>query len=119
MQLKHIALQIKEKDITAFYKDIMGMQFDGETELKKEDAHKLFTIPADTRILFADADAIKFEFFISDFSNRLSFNHICMTTGKARNMYLKAKDAEYFTRMHNETYFISDSAGNTFELKLQ
>lgn len=123
MIIKHIALTVKDrKEIQNFYIDILGLRIEREYQLGEEYAKAIFGIktgPVD--VVLAGNDRIMLEFFIYADKVKSTFEHICIALENRDLIFSQSQSNGYgairIERDGNDILFISDSSGNTFELK--
>ncbi len=117
----HIGLPIIEKDIDSFYTDILNCKIERTFNLQSEDSFAIFGIKEEVRILYTSCSGIEFELFIDGKIKSPTFGHICFQSSEAERIVEKAVEKGFptFIRKRNlkETYFISDSNHNLFEIK--
>lgn len=120
--IHHIGLQVIEKDVTSFYKNILGCIAIREFILSKEDAFSIFNIKKEVTIIYMQCENIELELFIDNIPKEATFSHVCIHTDNAIDIVNKAKNKNYhvFIREKKDktkTYFIRDSNYNLFEIK--
>lgn len=119
--IKHIALQVTEKDIDYFYVTILGGKINQSFVLQQNLAKAIFNINQSAKVVHLECEDIEFELFVTDKNNTLTFQHICFQRTDADEIYKKALAKGYWTYIHKrngkETYFIRDKMDNIFELK--
>jgi len=121
-KIQHIGLQIIEKDLVSFYKNVLGCILSKEFALSEEDTFSIFKISKDVRIIYAQCENIEFELFIDNHIKPPSFNHVCISMSNALEVFKKAEKNgfhAYIREKNNktQTYFIGDSNHNIFEIK--
>ncbi|MGD2034038.1 MAG: hypothetical protein PVF73_03205 [Bacteroidales bacterium] len=119
--IKHIALEIDKSDLRNFYVNILGGKIGKQFVLDREDASEIFNIHRSADIYYLSLEEVDLELFVREHPGRSTFHHFCLETGKAKTIYLLAKEKGYWTHVRNpgdrETYFIRDKNGNTIEMK--
>lgn len=119
--LKHIALEISEKDIRDFYIDILGGEIVNQFVLNKEVTKEIFNIHQAVRVYCLSLKNIEFELFVHEYLNRNTLRHTCIEIEDASNIFNLAYKKNYWAHMRKSgkknTYFIKDKNGNLFELK--
>ncbi|MFH2143536.1 MAG: hypothetical protein ABIJ97_14010 [Bacteroidota bacterium] len=119
--LMHIGLSVTEKDFEVFYKGVLDGKVINTFELSNEEAHLIFDIKKDVKILLMSCDNIVFELFIENEPRTPTFAHVCFQSEQAKEIVEKAKQKGYRTYTRNnkttETYFICDANFNLFEIK--
>lgn len=122
-KLKHIALEIYPDDLKDFYQEILHGEIAGERVLNEDAAKSIFGINATTKIYFVNWNGIELELFVHHDSHCNKFNHICLETERAGEIFQKAAAEKYFVKKWGDekspTYFIKDRNGNMFELKIK
>lgn len=122
-QLKHIGLQVAEKDVQNFYQEVLDFEQENSFVLPKEDAYEIFQIAVDIQIIYGNCHGIPLELFVYDHPINRSFSHVCITISDAQAVEEKAREKGYqtFVRRKNqkETFFIQDSQHHIFEIKNQ
>jgi hypothetical protein len=119
--VKHIGLQVVEKDVKNFYIDIIGCKILSTRFLSKEDAGLIFNIPNEVKILYTACAKVDMELFVTDSPKPATFSHLCIHANCASEIADKALQSGYRVyvrkKENTETYFISDSNFNVFEIK--
>lgn len=119
--LKHIALEIREKDIRDFYVDILGGEIVNQFVLGKEVAKEIFNIHEAVNVYCFSLNNIEFELFVHEYINRNTLCHTCIEMEDASNVFNLAHKKNYWVHLRKSgsknTYFIKDKNGNLFELK--
>lgn len=119
--LKHIALEISEKDIRDFYIDILGGEIVNQFVLNKEIAKEIFNIHEAVKVYRFSLKNLEFELFVHKYFNRNTLSHTCIEMEDASNIFKRAYKKNYWVHLRksgsNNTYFIKDNNGNLFELK--
>ncbi|MBP7102656.1 MAG: VOC family protein [Bacteroidales bacterium] len=120
-KIKHIGLQIKEKDLKHFYQDVLGFQQERNFTLSKEETYNIFQIDTEITILFGNCHGCELELFVYEQSVHDGFSHVCISVDDAEAMAARAIKNDYsvYIRKKNEfsTYFIQDSNHHIFEVK--
>jgi len=120
-KLLHIGLHIIEKDIESFYTNVLDCKIERTFSLQAEDAFSIFNINKNVKILYVICNGVEFELFIDGKIDSPTFGHVCIQSSDAEKIFERAKQMGYhtFIRKRNlkETYFISDSNKNLFEIK--
>ena len=119
--MKHIGLQVSEKDINLFYKNILNGKINQSFVLKQYLANTIFNIKKSVKVIHVECEDVEFELFVHDNTCLDTFQHICLQRKDAREIYNNALVNGYWTYIHirnnKETYFIRDNSNNIFELK--
>jgi hypothetical protein len=119
--LKHIALEIHETDLQDFYTAILGGKLSYQFHLEEKDVFRIFNIHQSVDVYYMMLGQLEFELFIHPGGDCRTFNHTCLVTEKARDIYELAKKNNFWTHLRksnsNETYFLKDKNGNLFEIK--
>lgn len=119
--IKHIGLQVTQEDLSTFYVAIMGLKFLSDFKIPTKEAERIFGIAEEVKVIYATSEEIDFELFVSK-SKSLSFNHICIET-KGNELIKKITSQNLYKVSIREkqdranTYFLSDSNNNIFEIK--
>jgi len=120
-EIKHIGLQIREKDIEEFYVNVLDYKLIRTFTLSADEANEIFGIHQAVKILFGESEGLELELFINESPGMPTFPHVCFHTGHASEITDKAKLNGFRTFIRGksgyETYFISDSNHNLFEIK--
>jgi len=119
MKLKHIGLQVIEEDVKKFYVDILDFKISNTFSLSNEKSTEIFNINESPTIIYGTCGELEIELFISKSNLEKSFSHLCLQTENVEKIIEKVKQKGYKIYVHkaNETYFISDSNHNIFEIK--
>jgi catechol 2,3-dioxygenase-like lactoylglutathione lyase family enzyme len=123
MKLKHIALNIKNKDeLTDFYQNILGFYFAHQFELNTDFASKIFGIEKQIEVFVYSNGNIDLELFVYPDKTTQGFTHICVEMENCEIVAEKCKKAGYpIVRIERENkaalLFVMDKANNKFELK--
>ena len=123
MKLNHIALTIQnKKELTDFYQNILGLKLEYQYEIDATLSSTIFDIEKPAEVFRYSKDNLHFEFFISSEKTIPAFAHIGIDVEDRETVVEKCKKAGYkVTRVERkEKYdliFVSDKAGNKFELK--
>ncbi len=119
--IKHIGLQVKEKDIEVFYKTLLNGKINGSFVLQQDLAIAIFNIKQSAKVVYLKCEDVEFELFVNNNTNPPTFQHVCLQRKDAEEIYKKAVSKGYRTYIHKksdkETYFIKDKMNNIFELK--
>lgn len=118
--LIHIALGVKEKDVNSFYLDVLHGEITRTFELSKEVSFEIFSIDKNVKVILVSCQGIDFELFIEYDPLLPSFAHVCFLSGQAKKIMERATQKGYRTYVRScsaDTYFISDSNNNLFEIK--
>lgn len=122
-KIKHIGLQVNEKDVKNFYGDILGFEAERSFYLSKEETNDIFQYEAETKIIFGKCKGMEVELFVHNATLNPCFSHICFFAQDAKEIAAKAAAKGYrtFIRRKNdkETFFISDGNRQVFEIKNQ
>ena len=119
--IKHIGLQVTQEDLSTFYVAIMGLKFLSDFKIPTKEAERIFGIAEEVKIIYATSEEIDFELFVSKSNNR-SFNHICIETKGDELINKITSQNQYKVSIREKrdkpnTYFLSDSNNNIFEIK--
>ncbi len=119
--IKHVGLQVIEKDVTDFYSDILHFKTERIFALTEKDTLEIFNMSNGAKIYFGNCEDMELELFISDSPTSPTFGHACFQTAEAPELAEKAREKGYrvFIRDNgkSKTYFISDTNHNLFEIK--
>lgn len=119
--IKHVGLQVIEKDVDGFYSDILHFKIERVFALTEKETLEIFNMANGAKIYFGNCDGMELELFISDSLTSPTFGHVCFQTAEAPELAEKARKKGYrvFIRDNgkSETYFISDANHNLFEIK--
>jgi len=119
--LMHIGLSVIEKDVDEFYIGVMNGTVIKSFELPNEESYLIFKIKKDVKIVYVLFEGIVWELFINDKYQLPTFSHVCFQSDQIEDIVERAKLKGYSTHKRNnnirETYFISDSNFNLFEIK--
>jgi len=117
----HIGLSVIEKDVDEFYIGVMNGTVIKSFELPNEESYLIFKIKKDVKIVYVLFEGIVWELFINDKYQLPTFSHVCFQSDQIEDIVERAKLKGYSTHKRNnnirETYFISDSNFNLFEIK--
>lgn len=121
-EIKHIGIQVNEYDLTHFYETLLGCSINRIFELPANEALQIFTMESPVKIIQACFRGLQLELFVSAQAKSASFNHVCLQVSDAAELTRKAKAMGFRVHIRHklnkpDTYFISDSAYNLFELK--
>jgi hypothetical protein len=120
--IKHIGLQVSEKDIEFFYITLFNGEISGSFVLERDLAMAIFNINKSVKVFHLKCEDIEFELFVNDNTSVETFHHVCLLRENAEEIYKKAVSGGYRTYVHrrgdSKTYFIKDKMNNTFELKM-
>jgi hypothetical protein len=118
---KHLGLQVIEKDVELFYIDVLGFKPSRTFQLSEEESNEIFCINQKVNILFGSCRGLELELFVNHLPQTPSYNHMCIQTKNPQDILTAAKQKGYrvFTRRtsSSETFFVSDSSHNIFEIK--
>ena len=123
MKLNHIALTIQNKeDLIDFYQNILEFSFEYQYEIDPTLASTIFDIEEQTEIFRYSKDNLDLELFVSTEKTIPAFAHIGVDVADREMILEKCKKAGYeITRVERkdkyDLLFVSDKAGNKFELK--
>ncbi len=119
--IKHVGLQVIEKDVDDFYIDILHLKIDRVFTLTEEETLEIFNMPKGTSIYSGNCVGMELELFISDSPKLPTFGHVCFQTSEVTELAEKARKKGYRVYIRNngksDTYFVSDSNHNLFEIK--
>ncbi len=123
MKLNHIALTIESKEeLKDFYQNILGFKLEYEYDIDANLADTIFGVSKETEVFRYSKNDLHFEFFVSDKKTTPIFTHIGVDVEDREAVATKCKKAGYkvtrVERSHKyDLLFVSDKAGNKFELK--
>ena len=123
MKLNHIALSIQNKEeLTDFYQNILGFQLEYQYEIDEGLSSTIFDIKKPAEVFRYSKDDLHLEFFVATERTTPAFAHTGIDVENREEIVEKCKKAGYqVTRVERkEKYdllFVSDKAGNKFELK--
>ena len=123
MILNHIALSIQNKeDLTDFYQNILGFHLEYQYEIDESLSSTIFDIEEPAEVFRYSKNNLHLELFVANAKITPEFAHIGIDVSDREVIVEKCKKAGYpLTRVERkEKYdllFISDKAGNKFELK--
>lgn len=123
MKLNHIALTIQDKEeLTDFYQNILGFKLEYQYEVDSELASIVFDIKEQTEIFRYSNGSLHLELFVSTNKTIPAFAHIGIDVENREVIVEKcSKNGYQITRIEREEkydlLFVSDKAGNKFELK--
>jgi len=119
--IKHIGLQINEKDIILFYKTLLNGKINDSFVLHQDLSMAIFNIKKSVNVVHLKCEDVDFELFVNNNTSPPTYKHVCLQRKDAEDIYKKAVSKGYWTYIHKsgdkETYFIRDKMNNTFELK--
>lgn len=121
-KILHIGLQIIENDLNVFYVNVLGCKILRTFKVSSQDALAIFGIPKEVSIVYTQMGNIELELFLEDMTKTINFNHICIQTKQVEEIANKAIVGGYRVYVHKksdntQTYFVSDSNNNIFEIK--
>jgi hypothetical protein len=120
-KILHIGLHIIENDLESFYTNVLNCKIERTFNLQPEDSFNIFGINEEVKILRVSCGGIELELFIDGKIESPTFGHVCFQSSEAERIFETASENGYrtFIRKRNsgETYFISDSNHNLFEIK--
>ena len=123
MKLNHIALHIQNKEeLIDFYQNILGFTLEYQYKIDSTLASTIFDIESETEIFRYSKDNLHLELFVANSKATLGFAHVGMDIEDREMIVEKCNKAGYpITRVErtekHDLVFISDKAGNKFELK--
>ncbi len=123
MKLNHIALSIQNKEeIIDFYQNILDFCFEYKYEIDETLSSTIFNIEKPVEVFKYSKNDLYFEFFITTEKTIPAFAHIGIELEDREVIIEKCKKAGYqVTRVErkekHDLLFVSDKAGNKFELK--
>ncbi len=123
MKLNHIALSIQNKEeLRDFYEDILGFHLEYQYEIDESLSSTIFDIEEPAEVFRYSKDNLHLEFFVSSKKTIPAFAHIGVDVEDREETVKECQKAGYkVTRVvRKEKYdllFVSDKAGNKFELK--
>lgn len=121
--LKHIGLQVVQKDLLPFYQEVFGMEIQSTFILLKGDSHKIFNKEQSIPVIYAKSQFCDFELFVAEETFlETSFAHLCIEVDQPQLFANAALEKGYKVTLRekegkSDTYFIKDSIGNIFEIK--
>lgn len=121
--LNHIALQInEEKDIKAFYEDVLGFEKSHSFQMDAEISARIFEIEATAQVTVITNENLTIELFQSEVIIPFrGFLHTCINVSSISNVVEKCRSKGYevieIGRSQKTLYFVKDAAENMFELK--
>lgn len=121
--LNHIALQINdERDVKAFYEDVLGFETSHSFQLDGELSTRIFGIKAPAQVTVITNENLTIELFQSDVIIPFrGFTHTCINVSSIGNVVEKCRGKGYevieIERSHKMLYFVKDASENMFELK--
>lgn len=123
MILNHIALSIQNKEeIIDFYQNILDFCFEYKYEIDETLSSTIFNIEKPVEVFKYSKNDLYFELFITTEKTIPAFAHIGIEVEDREVIMEKCKKAGYkVTRVErkekHDLLFVSDKAGNKFELK--
>jgi len=123
MKLNHIALTIQSKEeLTDFYQNILGFKLEYQYEIDSTLSSTIFDVEKPLEVFRYSKDNLHLEFFVSSEKTIPAFAHIGVDVEDREIIVEKCKKAGYkVTRVERkekqDLIFVSDKAGNKFELK--
>ncbi|MDD2476119.1 MAG: VOC family protein [Dysgonamonadaceae bacterium] len=123
MKLNHIALHIQNKEeLIDFYQNILGFKLEYQYKIDSTLASTIFDIEEQTEIFRYSKDNLHLELFVATNKTILGFAHVGMDVEDREVIIGKCHKAGYqITRVERtekqDLVFVSDKAGNKFELK--
>ena len=122
VKINHIALQFKSKEkADIFFCEILGISKSREFELTCSLSEKIFDISEDVKVCVYENEKCKFEVFITDKKNDLSFNHICLEISDRKELIEKCRKNGLEVRLVDKNdktlLFIKDFSENIYEVK--
>lgn len=123
MRLKHIALNIKNKEeLTSFYQNILDFHFVYQFDLNAAYALKIFGFEKEIEVFVYSNGSIDLELFVFPEKTDQGFTHICLEMEDCESVAAACIKAGYSTiKIEREEkdalLFVMDKAGNKFELK--
>ena len=123
MKLNHIALSIQNKEeLIDFYQDILDFRLEYQYEIDESLSATIFDIEKPAEVFRYSKNNLHLEFFVANERTKPAFAHIGIEVENREIIVEKCKKAGYpVTRVERkEKYdllFVSDKAGNKFELK--
>lgn len=119
--IKHVGLQVFENDVLPFYEEVLGMVSTRAFMLNEEESGKIFGIRRSVTVISGKLGDAEIELFVHASTPEPTYNHVCIHTFHAEQLYKKAEERGY--RVYKRkghvgiTFFVSDSNGNIFEVK--
>ncbi len=123
MKLNHIALSIQNKEeLRDFYEDILGFHLEYQYEIDESLSSTIFDIEEPAEVFRYSKNNLHLELFVATEKTISAFAHIGIDVKDRETTVKTCQEAGYkVTRVvRNEKYdllFVSDKAGNKFELK--
>ena len=123
MKLNHIALTIQNKEeLTDYYQNILGFRLMYQYEVDATLSSTLFDIDKPTEVFRYSKDDLHLEFFVSTAKTKPVFAHIGLEMEDREVIAEKCEKAGYQVirvgrKEKYDLLFVSDKAGNKFELK--
>lgn len=123
MKLNHIAVTIQDKEeLTDFYQNILGFKLEYQYKIDSTLASTLFDIEEETEVFRYSNNNLHIELFISTKKSIPIFAHIGIDVKDRDAIFEKCNKAGYEAirverKDKHALIFVSDKAGNKFELK--
>jgi len=122
MKLEHIALNISdEAEIENFYVTILRMSVERSFVLQRNLSEKIFNVSKEINVFLLKKDSLVFELFLHDQIKTETFSHVCLSFENRMAVLQEAEKQSYESikigRENSDIIFISDKAGNKFEIK--
>ena len=90
--LEHIGITInEERDIDAFYKDLLGLNEERRFELYEDLSEILFGTGDRVSVTLLSGDDLNMELFLTEKKQTPIYNHICISVGNRDDIMKKAK----------------------------
>jgi len=117
--IHHIGLQVIKEDVENFYVDIFNFKITKTFLLSNENATNIFSINESPTIIYGTCGDFELELFVSKSNVEKTFSHLCLQTDNFEEIMEKARQKGYKVYVHkpNQTFFISDTNHNVFEIK--
>lgn len=117
----HAGLQVIEKDVILFYKNVLGFSENYSFYLQAEMAEQIFNKSSSVKVFNIIKNDTQLELFLSEGNHKPGFNHLCLLEPDLAFVKNKARQLGYQfisrEKPDKETVFLYDSLGNMFELK--
>jgi len=117
--IHHIGLQVIKEDVENFYIDLLNFKISKTFLLPRKKSIDIFNVNESPTIVYGTCGDFELELFISKSNVEKTFSHLCLQTENFEEIMEKAKQKGYKVYVHkpNQTFFISDTNHNVFEIK--
>jgi catechol 2,3-dioxygenase-like lactoylglutathione lyase family enzyme len=120
--IQHVAVQCtSQHHAERFFSEILGLPKVKSTLLSKELSTAIFKIDKDVRFELYDDGTTRFEVFISEKSQELTFAHICIEVVDKDDFIALCKkqglDPFFVDKEGKQLLFVRDFSGNLYEIK--